>query len=97
MSRENEIYSNIIVSPGSENDMDFIPLITDEEEDSLKQAPTPDVVPVLPLRNTVLFPGVILPITVTREKSRKLVRDENADNPMLGAMAQLETIEEDPT
>ena len=97
MSRENEIYSNIIVSPGSENDMDFIPLITDEEEDSLKQAPTPDVVPVLPLRNTVLFPGVILPITVTRSKSVKLVRDVYAGNRILGAVAQLDPNKEDPS
>ncbi|MBS3773914.1 MAG: LON peptidase substrate-binding domain-containing protein, partial [Bacteroidales bacterium] len=43
---------------------EFIPLVTDEQEESMNKVEVPDTVPILPLRNTVLFPGVILPITV---------------------------------
>jgi ATP-dependent Lon protease len=58
----------------SEEDTDFIPLISDEDEVSIVQTVIPDALPILPLRNTVLFPGVIIPITVGRDKSMKLVQ-----------------------
>ncbi|MBS3807247.1 MAG: endopeptidase La [Bacteroidales bacterium] len=75
---------------------EFIPLITDEEEESLKQVEVPETVPVLPLRNTVLFPGVILPITVGREKSLKLINKVYNNEELLGAVTQKDPNNEDP-
>jgi len=75
---------------------EFIPLITDEEEESLKQVEVPETVPVLPLRNTVLFPGVILPITVGREKSLKLINKVYNNDELLGAISQTDPNNEDP-
>ena len=53
---------------GIENDAEFIPLITAEEEDSVNKQIFPSDLPILPLRNNVLFPGVVIPITVGRDK-----------------------------
>ena len=54
---------------------DFLPIIADGDDAELKNTEVPDVLPVLPLRNTVLFPGVVLPINVGRRKSLKLIQD----------------------
>jgi ATP-dependent Lon protease len=75
---------------------EFIPLITDEEEDSLNKVEVPETIPILPLRNTVLFPGVILPITVGREKSLKLIDDVYNNGKVLGAIAQKDPDVESP-
>jgi ATP-dependent Lon protease len=75
---------------------EFIPLITDEEEESLEQVEVPDTLPILPLRNTVLFPGVILPITVGREKSLKLINHVYNNDALLGAISQKDPNNEDP-
>jgi ATP-dependent Lon protease len=75
---------------------EFIPLITDEEEDSLNKVEVPETVPILPLRNTVLFPGVILPITVGREKSLKLIDEVYNGGKVLGAVAQKDPEVESP-
>src|SRR5256885_1081775 len=53
---------------------EFIPLMTNEDEESLSAKKIPDALPILPLRNTVLFPGVVIPITVGRDKSIRLIR-----------------------
>src|SRR6201992_1539972 len=57
----------------------------------------PDVLSILPLRNTVLFPGVVIPITVGRDKSIKLIRDANKGKRMIGVVAQQDVAIEDPT
>ncbi len=75
---------------------EFIPLITDEEEESLKNVKVPETVPILPLRNTVLFPGVILPITVGRDKSLKLINKAYNNEELLGAVSQVDPNNEDP-
>jgi ATP-dependent Lon protease len=49
------------------DDSEFIPLLTNEEEKKINAEKIPDEIPILPLRNTVLFPGVVIPITVGRE------------------------------
>src|ERR1700710_1494730 len=56
----------------------------------------PDVISILPLRNTVLFPGVVIPITVGRDKSIKLIRDANKGNRMIGVVSQQDVGIEDP-
>ena len=65
------------LSDNMENEAEFIPLITQEEEDSMNKQEFPSELPILPLRNNVLFPGVVIPITVGRDKSIKLIQDSN--------------------
>lgn len=76
MSRKIEInISDMALTNMMDEDSDFIPIITDEDENALDELVVPDSLPILPLRNTVLFPGVVIPISVGREKSLKLVRE----------------------
>ena len=70
------------------NESEFLPIIADGDDKDLKNIEVPDVLPILPLRNTVLFPGVVLPITVGRERSLKLIRDVNSGSKLLGTLAQ---------
>ncbi len=71
-----------------EHDHEFIPLISAEDEDQMDKEHTPEILPILPLRNTVLFPGVVIPITVGRDKSIKLVQEANKGNKTIGVVAQ---------
>ena len=74
-----------------------IPILSAEDEVKLNQEELPSVVPLLPMRNTVLFPGMVIPITVGREKSLRLARDcSNSDEP-IGVVAQRDNSVEDPT
>ncbi|MEW6468963.1 MAG: endopeptidase La [Bacteroidota bacterium] len=79
-----------------EDETDFIPLLTSEEEDQLNSEQTPETLPLLPLRNTVLFPGVVIPITVGREKSVKLIKEANKGNKTIGVVSQKSDKVEDP-
>ena len=71
-----------------DGESDFLPIIADGDDKDLKNVEVPSVLPILPLRNTVLFPGVVLPITVGRERSLKLIRDVNQGSKLLGTVAQ---------
>ncbi len=75
-------------------DAEFIPLITAEEEESMNNETYPDDLPILPLRNNVLFPGVVIPITVGRDKSIKLIQDANKGNKIIGVVSQKNQDEE---
>ena len=79
-----------------DEDTEYIPLLSEEEEEDLKKMNIPDVLPILPLRNTVLFPGVVIPITVGRDKSLRLVQEVYKKNKILGAVAQKDGTIEDP-
>ena len=74
-----------------------IPLPTADEEIEMGNAEIPDTLPILALRNTVLFPGVVLPITVGRDTSLELVKDANQQDRMIGVVAQRNAEVEDPT
>ncbi|MEM8485310.1 MAG: endopeptidase La [Bacteroidota bacterium] len=74
-----------------------IPLPTAEEEEEMSTSSIPDSLPILALRNTVLFPGVVLPITVGRDASLKLVKDAFGDDSLIGVIAQKSSDVEDPT
>lgn len=83
----------------SENFDEFeqaIPLLSEEEEKELIDAEIPDSLPILSLKNTVLFPGVVIPITVGRDQSLALVKAAYADNKIIGVVAQQEEDEENP-
>ncbi len=79
-----------------DEETEYIPLLSEEEEEDLRKMNIPDVLPVLPLRNTVLFPGVVIPITVGREKSLRLVQDVYRKNKILGAVAQRDSSIDEP-
>jgi ATP-dependent Lon protease len=82
----------------AEDDTDFIPIIplNETENESDKITEVPDDLPILPLRNTVLFPGVVLPITVGRDKSIKAVNDAYKTNKLIGVLAQTDSAVEEP-
>lgn len=76
---------------------DFIPLMTEEDEDEMNKEELPQILPILPLRNTVLFPGVVIPITVGRDKSIKLIKDAYAGDRTIGVVSQQDARVEDPS
>ena len=80
-----------------DQDTEFVPLISDEEEDSMNKEDIPEVLPILPLRNNVLFPGVVIPITVGRDKSIKLIEEAYNSNKTIGVVAQKKTDIQEPT
>ncbi|PWV49555.1 endopeptidase La [Chitinophaga sp. S165] len=81
----------------SEEEMEFMPIIPlNEENDGLEDENIPDELALLPLRNTVLFPGVVLPITVGRDKSIKAVNDAYKADKLIGVVAQKDSTIEDP-
>ena len=71
-----------------ESEADLIPLMTTEDEEALESEALPEIVPILPLKNTVLFPGVVIPITAGRDKSIKLIKDANSKDKTIGVVAQ---------
>mgnify|MGYP001627236739 FL=1 len=79
-----------------DGDSEFIPLITAEEEESMNKQDYPDNLPILPLRNNVLYPGVVIPITVGRDKSIKLIRDAGKSGKIIGVVSQRNQEEENP-
>ncbi len=81
---------------GMESDAEFIPLITAEEEENVNNQKFPSDLPILPLRNNVLFPGVVIPITVGRDKSIKLIQEANKGNKIIGVVSQKNQEEESP-
>ena len=83
--------------PVINEDSEFFPLMSSEDEEEMNNEQMPDILSILPLRNTVLFPGVVIPITVGRDKSIKLIRDANKGNRMIGVVAQQDVGIEDPT
>jgi ATP-dependent Lon protease len=86
----------IILSDIIEGETEFIPLLSQEDEELINSEDIPDTLPILPLRNTVLFPGVVIPITVGRDKSIRLVREAYNKKKPIGVMAQRESAIEDP-
>ncbi len=87
---------NILITSSLDEESDFIPLISEDDEDVLDRSDVPELLPVLPLRNTVLFPGVVIPITVGREKSIRLIREYYKKNKIIGTIAQNDPDIDDP-
>jgi ATP-dependent Lon protease len=75
---------------------ELIPLMTPEDEAEINNELLPDTLPILPLRNTVLFPGVVIPITAGRDKSIKLINDANKGSKVIGVVSQKDETIEDP-
>ena len=79
-----------------EDSADFLPIMGDEKELLNDNMQIPDTLPILPLRNTVLFPGVIIPINIGRDKSLKLIKDSYRQSALIGVVAQKDTNTENP-
>ncbi len=86
-----------IFMQGSEDEMEFMPIIPLNEDDaSIDAEPIPSDLPILPLRNTVLFPGVVIPITVGRDKSIKAATDAYKHDKLIGVVTQKDSSIEEP-
>lgn len=79
-----------------DEDTDFIPLLSTEDEDNMHAEKIPEILSILPLRNTVLFPGVVIPITVGRDKSINLIKDAYKGDKTIGVVTQKNDSIEDP-
>lgn len=78
-------------------DTEFFPLMSQQDEDDMNSEDTPEILAILPLRNTVLFPGVVIPITVGRDKSIKLIKEAYKGDRTIGVVTQKDVSIEDPT
>tara|TARA_R110000868_G_scaffold45958_1_gene152164 strand:- start:1910 stop:4360 length:2451 start_codon:yes stop_codon:yes gene_type:complete len=81
---------------GIDEDSELIPLLTAEDEEEMNSEKLPETLPILPLRNTVLFPGVVIPITAGRDSSIALIKDANSGSKVIGVVSQKEGETEDP-
>jgi len=94
--RNNPLFSNILLSElNHEDDDEFIEIIA-EEDSEMDEKEVPEELTILPLKNTVLFPGVVIPITVGRTKSIRLVKKAYKGNRVIGVIAQMNSEVEDP-
>lgn len=80
-----------------DSDAEFIPLLSPEDEEQMNAEEIPEELAILPLRNAVLFPGVVIPITVGRDKSIKLVKDAYRNERVIGVVSQKDPNVEDPS
>ncbi|MCB0442928.1 MAG: endopeptidase La [Flavobacterium sp.] len=96
MSNHNIITLDKMSLQDFDTEADLIPLLTPEDEEEMANEELPNSLPILPLRNTVLFPGVVIPITAGRDKSIKLINDANAAGKIIGVVAQKDEEIEDP-
>ena len=86
----------VLLQNMGEDSADFLPIMGDEKELLNDNMQIPDTLPILPLRNTVLFPGVIIPINIGRDKSLKLIKDSYQQSALIGVVAQKDTNTENP-
>ena len=80
-----------------DSETELIPLLSSEDEENMNKEDLPTELPILPLRNTVLFPGVVIPITAGRDKSIKLINDANAAGKIIGVVSQINEDDQDPS
>ncbi|QXP52275.1 endopeptidase La [Cellulophaga sp. HaHa_2_95] len=81
---------------GIDEDSELIPLLTPEDEEEMNSEKLPETLPILPLRNTVLFPGVVIPITAGRDSSIALIKDANNGSKVIGVVSQKDENVENP-
>ena len=87
----------LLINEFINNESNFIPLFSLEDEEMLRNEEVPEIIPILPLRNTVLFPGMVIPITVGRNKSIKLAQDYARSDDPIGVVTQRDNEIEDPS
>ncbi len=89
-------FSNLLLEEITDESTEFLPILKDEKTLLNNTNEIPDTLPILPLRNTVLFPGVIIPINIGRDKSLKLIQYAYKENAFVGVIAQKDTNTENP-
>lgn len=94
--KQNKAFNHILLPEIVDDDGEIIPIIADGDDMEMDEAQVPDELPILSLRNNVLFPGVVLPISIGRAKSVKLIRDAYQADRLVGAVAQIDPEIEDP-
>ncbi|UKT62441.1 endopeptidase La [Pedobacter mucosus] len=92
-----DIFDFNTAMPIINEDTEFFPLMSQQDEEEMNNEETPETLAILPLRNTVLFPGVVIPITVGRDKSIKLIKEAYKGNKIIGVVSQKDVSIEDPT
>jgi ATP-dependent Lon protease len=96
MAKSNIFNIDNLSSQDIEEDAELIPLMTTEDEELINKEDLPEVLPILPLKNTVLFPGVVIPITAGRDKSIQLINDANNGDKIIGVVTQKNEEKEQP-
>ncbi|WP_055437740.1 endopeptidase La [Lacinutrix algicola] len=96
MKKSNFISLDSLSLQDFDENSELIPLMTPEDEEKINKEELPETLPILSLRNTVLFPGVVIPITAGRDKSIKLIDDANKGNKVIGVVSQKDEAVEDP-
>ncbi len=86
----------ILASENEGGETEFFPIISDEDQNSIEKFSFPDLLPILPLRNMVLFPGVVIPISVGRNKSLRLIQEAYKNDKIIGTVAQIDPSIEEP-
>ena len=76
---------------------DLIPLMTSDDEEAISKESLPESLSILPLKNTVMFPGIVIPITASRDKSIKLIKDSNTKEKLIGVVSQKDSNVQTPT
>ena len=94
--KKEQSYKKLIFTGMGDDESELIPIIADGDDAELKDFQAPDVLSILPLRNTVLFPGVVIPITVGRKKSLKLIQEVFRADKILGTVTQVDGSIDDP-
>jgi ATP-dependent Lon protease len=79
-----------------DEDSDLIPLMTSDDEEAISKESLPKSLPILPLKNTVMFPGVVIPITASRDKSIKLIKESNTNSKLIGVVSQKDSTVQNP-
>ena len=79
-----------------QDDAELIPLMTPEDEEEMSKEDLPETLPILPLKNMVLFPGVVIPITAGRDRSIKLINETNKGSRVVGVVSQKDASKERP-
>jgi len=96
MKKSNIISLDSLSLQDFDENSELIPLMTPEDEEKINKEELPATLPILSLRNTVLFPGVVIPITAGRDKSIKLIDDANKGSKVIGVVSQKDEAIEDP-
>ena len=96
MKRNNNDFS-FSLSNVFDEETEMFPLMSNEDEEQINKEETPNTLPILPLRNTVLFPGVIIPITIGRDRSINLIKETYKGNRIIGVLSQKDPKIELPT
>jgi ATP-dependent Lon protease len=97
MKKSNFISLDSLSLQDFDENSELIPLMTPEDEAEINNEKLPETLPILSLRNTVLFPGVVIPITAGRDKSIRLINDANKGSKVIGVIAQKDESVENPS